>query len=354
MFFVYIERLAIYMKHRKILFEIFFIFLSFFLISPSCKKVNEKIPLEKSKGVFIREKGDIEKVDAYAQYIAPILLEDIKGKEKYFDIRIENYKSLYLGAPFRVYGKTEDNVIYYPVYEGDTIKLILTVLEKNGKWNAVLGRSWSEDFEEIHGNATRIVTKNECSICVEPYDENVVYPNNNISVEEFSPDISLSNLFFSSGDSKLLGTPDNYKNQKDEKGNTRGMCWAASIATTINCRTGSDVTAQEICEEMKIPLDEGVRYPKKEEALKKHGISVASISRRLNWSEIKENISDNRPIMVSLYSENEAHAVTIVGYSEKEEKMIYVWDSVSGFSIKTYTPYFTLNGNIWEWWHSMF
>ncbi|RDU23490.1 papain-like cysteine protease family protein [Anaerosacchariphilus polymeriproducens] len=127
---------------------------------------------------------------------------------------------------------------------------------------------------------------------------------------------------------KLLNTDECLVNQQDSNGQERGMCWAATVASIVRYMRGNNtLTAQEVCDFMGIDYDLGATIEEMQDALSKYGLSFKIKYHHSTWNEITQNIPNKKPIGIAAYSNLGGHAVTLIGYSEKDKKTITLWNS---------------------------
>lgn len=140
------------------------------------------------------------------------------------------------------------------------------------------------------------------------------------------------------------------------------MCWASAVATVLNYLRGTVVTGFEVCTRMGIGYDSGGNAYNIQDALAKYNVSYNYIrSSSLTWSQIIQNIDNEKPIIANCfpYGGTEGHAITIYGYTGtvSTTRYVYYWNSatnssgaISNFEFGTGTGVFSnADGEPWFW-----
>lgn len=108
-----------------------------------------------------------------------------------------------------------------------------------------------------------------------------------------------------------------------------GMCWAAAVATVVNYKQQSGITAFEVCNRMGRDYNRGGTIYDEQDALSKYNVTYGKVRlNMLTWNQIKSNISSKNPIIINLICNDNsqmAHTVTIYGYTA--DNKIKYWDS---------------------------
>lgn len=95
------------------------------------------------------------------------------------------------------------------------------------------------------------------------------------------------------------------------------ICWAACIATIVNYKLGYYVTAEEVADFFGIGRWIGATVYEIRSFLGQYGLSYAIYVNKLPWSNVRSNISSDKPFilaMTGLNSKGEAVAHPILGY----------------------------------------
>lgn len=110
-----------------------------------------------------------------------------------------------------------------------------------------------------------------------------------------------------------------------------GLCWAATVATIVNYRKGTNITAKEVAKAMGIGYDDGGRDEDVENALSKYGLyTYYTIYDQVgSFSTIMKHIQSQYPMRVSgRNAAGEGHSVTLYGYRNLSNgKYIMLWNS---------------------------
>ncbi|RDU23198.1 C39 family peptidase [Anaerosacchariphilus polymeriproducens] len=191
--------------------------------------------------------------------------------------------------------------------------------------------------------------------------------NNTIDLPHAAVGAYASNPFkINNSNSKLLNTDKCLVNQQDSTGRERGMCWAASVASIVRYSKGnSTLTAQDVCDYMKINYDIGGTLNDMRNALSSYGVNNYKIkNNHSTWEEINSNISNKKPIGMASNSyyngRYSGHAVTLIGYSQQNQKYITLWNSgnqqvqTSTFGGDTADVTFNYTGMTWHWVGSLY
>ena len=128
---------------------------------------------------------------------------------------------------------------------------------------------------------------------------------------------------------KTLNTDGCTALQQDKNGRERGLCWAATVATMVNYRSGKRMLeSYTIADEMNINYDSGGTMYDMTRALSNYGYSYGTSNQQLSMDSVVSYINDKQPLGLCAYSSAGGHAVTIVGYSnESNNKTLTIWNS---------------------------
>lgn len=184
---------------------------------------------------------------------------------------------------------------------------------------------------------------------------NVDLPHANVGA--FAPNpFSISN-----DNTKLLNTNECLVNQQDSNGQERGMCWAATVASTVRYMRGNNtLTAQQVCDYMGIDYDTGATIEEMQDAFSRYGLSFKIKTKHSTWKEITQNISKKKPIGMAAFSTLGGHAVTLIGYSQQGNKTITLWNSgnqkvqTTTFKSDTADVTFIYSSAKWYWDSSLY
>ncbi len=137
------------------------------------------------------------------------------------------------------------------------------------------------------------------------------------------------------------------------------LCWAATVATIANYKKGLNLTAIGVSNAMgKYDYNATASSSEVISAFSLYGLSYSSVSGKLAWSSIKNNINNNRPFAAGFTSSQGWHLMTGYGYECYNQdttqnsgmRLVYIWDSngyqrVFAHNSSTYT----MEGYSWTW-----
>ena len=148
------------------------------------------------------------------------------------------------------------------------------------------------------------------------------------------------------------------------KQNGYNICWAACVATIANFKNGSSLTAEGVATAMGQNYTSSTYLGANTEttiaALSLYGLTDNNISGKTVWTNLKNNIKNDRPFIIFIFSANKAngHALTGYGYSchtgdddlYANSRYVYVWDP-NGYKLtfQYNATSYSLNGYSWKW-----
>lgn len=111
-----------------------------------------------------------------------------------------------------------------------------------------------------------------------------------------------------------------------------GLCWAASVATTVNYIKGKNITPQNVANLLGIGYNDGGDIDDDEKALQHYEVYYRATKNTLSFDKIRKNISQKKPIIMSCktFDYSSGHAVTLVGFKTigtADNKLITIWNS---------------------------
>ena len=301
----------------------------------------------------------------------------------------DDLNDYYLEEPFIIYSNSNSPTIYYyPVSLNNQIVFLISIV--NTSYG--LSISGSEEMTDglnsisyIENNNEYIFYENGPEINVETNNSDTIvleqlpnYENSENQVDDsfldlnfeqkkqkvyeqakFSETLDIDSVKVSSMTMDEEGyypafstlSPTNYTcllyNQKGQ-GNYP-ICWAASVATIVNYRKGTNYSATDICDSMNLPYT-AQNINVKKDALSKYGLNYQIRTRQLTYSEIKTNLSNRLPIAASTFtggSNSDGHAVTVYGCNMPSvTEYIIIWNSGTNSS---QTLYYNPNGSTYSY-----
>ena len=344
------------------------------------QEIDEKIPSDATKYA-------VEKVS-----------EVVEAVKLYYE-SFENQDMEYsLGIPFVIYSSTNNawnSVYYYPLIQDNSIALIISIIDTNYGWtlsasqemveelneiNYAMDSSWifyeeNNDIialsekekkvitEDIYGNSNS--TFNASDEKIESYAELVTIISEQIEahtpfdtdyIKEISADKDIVESYTPSFSANT--SVSKVCSLYNAQGQIGGTCWAASVATIVNYRLGTNYTAYDVCD--KIGADyAGGTIDDKQDALMEYGFNYSKTTSQTSWSSVQRNVAGKHPIAASTFSaNNQGHAVTVYGYRTlNETDYVFLWNSgTESAQIAEYrssgTTY-TYNSVVWTWTKSL-
>lgn len=144
------------------------------------------------------------------------------------------------------------------------------------------------------------------------------------------------------------------------------LCWAASVATIVNYRKGTNLSAMNVADAEGVEYNAGGSLENTKNCLHRYGLTDYSIVySTLNWSQVNENIlKRQKPFYMSLsYDFNKmGHAVICLGCNESAVyQFICIWNPGENNGkgaakiIKYYPAAMVLSyaGKNWVWYYTV-
>jgi len=337
------------------------------------KFIDEAIPEEAER--IIRETfRDI--LYATAPYYDNITFEEIGNYKLYDGFVIYNSET-----------DVKDEIYYYPVVNLDKIVLVISAIHTSRGWCVSASDEMVDFLNKIHylssdhyllyfyndelkvrnerdlDNAATDFEKNSYFECLqdmakqmvsrEPANINkIVYESNHKCIEEsYTPAYSTDNMVGAKG-SRICSLY-NAKGQGSDP-----ICWAASVATIVNYRKGTNYSARDVCDK------EGTGYigadiSTKKKALKDYGITYKQTNAQVGWSSILSNIDAKYPIAMSAFdSSSNGHSTVLYGYTVTSNgSYITVFNPGTNNTVtlqyKSTGTTFSYNNRTWTWTKSL-
>ncbi len=137
------------------------------------------------------------------------------------------------------------------------------------------------------------------------------------------------------------------------------ICWAASIATIVNYRLGTNYTAKDICDNEGLEY-KGANIDTKQQALKTYGLFYDKMTSQLSWELIVKNINNKYLIAASTFDgRGNGHSITVYGYKfTNANKYIVLHNPGTNDTqivlYKTGGSTYTYNNKTWTWTKSLY
>ncbi len=277
-------------------------------------------------------------------------------------IKVSSKSDLSIGESFMVYNEDvtiQDDTVYYPVVDikGKKAVAIVSVYNTSDGWKYSIDNNWVDEINEsgyLDSNGEYVM-----------YTENGALNVENEEGKRTSENMSVKGDFdIRSFESKKRIIQSSMNNRRkvdvEEIGNKNyvdrytptvtselgyyycningaqgqgpyGLCWAATVATIVNYRKGTNITAKEVANAMGIGYNDGGRDEDVWNALSKYGLYTyyTMYDQVKSFSTITKHIQSQYPMRVSgRNAAGEGHSVTLYGYrSLSNGKYIMLWNS---------------------------
>lgn len=336
-----------------------------------------------------------EDAEVYAEKVVGFMLAGAVNNPNTYDVAFQSPDDLVLGTPYTIFkanGESVENsgIYYFPILEGQEIKLILSVYQVNGEWSATFGKDIAEQLNAL------VVTNDENNPYILYSDNLKIYAQNDdatvllqdgdplknalSSFSQLSYDVKkaaitstskaenldannivasdASNVNIGEDANAILATQ-NARNMSTLSytpgfsthtyndvqlnmtycrvnqllnGVLKNMCWAASVASIVRYRNGNTtLSASNVCDLLGLSYDNGGFYNNVLDALNYYGVTgYEAHSIQLTFSQIGTQILAKYPVYMDTYAQDFSgkHTVTLTGYSTfGGMNLIYFWDS---------------------------
>ena len=146
--------------------------------------------------------------------------------------------------------------------------------------------------------------------------------------------------------------------------NGHPICWAATVATIVNYKTGRSLTAEAVADEMNERYTAsgylGAPTSVTLAAFSKFGLHYGSTDGKLSWQNVKNSINNDYPFAIILRrpGADSGHMVTGYGYECRygdnymyaDWRYVSVWDSNGSQRLFQYNAStYNFDGYDWEW-----
>lgn len=314
------------------------------------------------------------------------IIEAVKQYSSNFRIERNQLDNIRLGKPFIIYKANEnvqDEMYYYPVLDAqDNIVLLICIIGTTDGWRISATEELVQQLNNIeHFDSNYILYVTDDGIYAENKGNKIVLESSgecdNNSFDKYSYDLKKQiivdsvdyfvkadiNMVFNNNVEKAGYTPSFSMNSSEskqcklfnEKGQGNyGLCWAATVATISNYRSGTNVTAKNVADQMGIGYNDGGTIAQAQQALKKQGLIYSNkngdANNIMSWNGVKTNVSNKYPIYVHGKGTSSAHAVTVYGYTVAAGKCyVLLWNSaLNGGSGGSQSTEFNVNGTVFS------
>lgn len=225
-----------------------------------------------------------------------------------------------------------DNGVYYAADDDETVELYeegYDILEEGANFDSL---SFDDIYDTITNNVDSLFTEFEDLTLIDslpsPMNESPLtgwedwwnwWDDNTPSGENVTQKCGITNFL--------------------HQGNY-GLCWACTVGTIVNYKTGSNLTGMNIADRMGIGYNDGATIYQMQQALELYGLSYAVKTSKPSFAQVKSNINDDKPFGICLSASNAGHAITGYGYAyntgntsaNASTNLVYAWDS-NGYQI---------------------
>lgn len=307
-------------------------------------------------------------------------MDNIIDDPQFFNLNNnENFNSYYLGEPFTIYDFSDTvetgNSYYFPVIQGNEVKLILTVVNTGTNYCATLGVDFSNEINYNAGKSEMLFYKVKGNLHIQTqthdrliYDmdknndeeiertEHISYRNKLklIDKEQLSRhNRKLNNVNKSIKNANRIAyamyTPSFETNTTNIKklnwdrcyigqvynGVAYGCCWASATAATYRYLTGNtSLNGLTICDLMNISYNQGGTVDDCRRALGALGITYSCTPDIISYTKLTSEIKNRKPIIAHGSTDGTpygySHSVNFIGYnSTNKADIVYYYDPAS-------------------------
>ncbi len=283
--------------------------------------------------------------------------------ENDFDVDKDVAERLQLGTPFIIYNVEQNNQedsFYYPLVDikNNNIIAILSLVNTTTGWTYTINKDWAKELSDCNYlNKDYLFYQSEDNFIAESDSECVVLGGED-SGSDFK-DIAYNDkkriIAKSMKNRRKLDVKEERKNRKIKYGyspairkesggyyycklyNAKGqgpgknpLCWAASAATAINYRKGTNYDAGDILVALNYANNDGRDIDVINEALTTYGLNYKYIRYTPKRGVIRKSIEKKYPVIIAGKNSyiGAGHAVTVYGYRDVgTNHYLMIWDS---------------------------
>ncbi len=336
-----------------LLFSIIFSFFGF----KTAYAASETVALQNYKSQMIDDKIPTEAIKYANDNFEDVLYSSFGYYEHLSSNKLENYS---LGKPFVICALDgiQEEIYYFPICLGDEIVLVVSVIGTDQGYtlsasDELVGLLTENKYLKSElllfyksNDSIKVKTNIHTQVADQIQTSNINYNNIVQNFENASWDICVQQISDKIDQMKVINlksriakalddssakeayspsfSTDNLVGQKGSRicalYNPQGqgalpICWAASVATIVNYRLGTNYSAVNVCDRMGLSYS-GQNINVKQEALAKYGISYQKTISQLNLGVVRANIDNKYPIAMSCSNDNNSwHATTLYGYT---------------------------------------
>ena len=279
------------------------------------------------------------------------------------NIDSNDMNNISIGHPFIIYSLTDSNqseIYYYPIINDRNKEVVVTVevLRNADIWTYNIGTEYVEYLNRInYCDNEYIFYSYEDVVYYDNGNQSISLYGNGIDIEEvknfqqldFSKKIEAISNRISTFELKMDSQSQSYNSFELKagytpimKGNTchlynpvgqgpYNLCWAASVATIVNYRNGTNLTAMNVANAEGVGYNSGGLLTNVVNSLHRYGLTdYSAVSRTLTWTQIYENIMNlSKPFYMACYYDftQMGHAVICLGCKEYPSyQYIIIWN----------------------------
>lgn len=271
-----------------------------------------------------------------------------------------------LGNPFRIFkvdSLVQNDVTYFPIINNKESNIILymAVINTEEGYTHSVSTEYVDEFNELERDLSKyIFYATDEGVCADDgKEQKVVLGKLDSKLESFArmsyveKHLRVGNALIRNcnkerpkgKDFRYMYTPSfsvdtssskicSMNNKLKGQGNYN-LCWAATVASIVNYRKGTNWSAYDVANLMGISFNSGASLQESYDALKKFGLTKYlkikdEGSSLLTWNAYKNNINSKFPVWFGTYSSylGGYHALTGYGYSiAAGEKYLIMWNS---------------------------
>ena len=140
------------------------------------------------------------------------------------------------------------------------------------------------------------------------------------------------------------------------------LCWSAASATIINYKKGLSLSAKYLADKYHIGYGDGASAEQIQTCLSGYGLSYTIKNSKIQWAQVKSNISSDKPFIIWLTCSKGHHTLTGYGYScelrdtTSSVRTVYAWDP-NGYQISfldSESLAIITSGRIFSWSRSIY
>lgn len=296
----------------------------------------------------------------YAKIHLREIIECVEQYKEAFNLNEKELNDAILGDSYIIYDldtKKQDEIYYYPVYNDQKSKVlfVVSVMGTTEGWCYSVDGDLVDLLNNINYHGDFILYESDDNIIADNDEKEYALKGEmnekcdkmaNMEIDNKIEKISdrIDSMEKVDINEEFTQTKEQYtpaynynKNNKiildlyNKKGQYgKPICWAASVATIVNYRKGTNYSASQICKKMGLK-EVGQDIYTKKSALRKFGVKYNIIRNSvMSWEKLYTNIKGKYPVAIT--SNNKklgAHAVTAYGVNGTQslKREVVLWNS---------------------------